>query len=102
MFVVIVNVEIDVVCGDDIDEVGIEIFEECVVVFGMVDGFEDLESFCEMMKSSVSGVLCDSGLCCMSGFYLGLVEVGLEVGFEDVEGSGYGGCSYVFNIVELS
>lgn len=66
-------------------------------VFYFVYGCEDWGGFVEVVDCCVEGVYgVDVGG--VGGFELGLVKVGLEVGFEDVEGGCEGCCCYVVDI----
>jgi hypothetical protein len=101
-FAVAVDVEVDATGGDDADEVGAETFEQCAAAFGTVDGSENLKGFGEMMDGGTRGVSCDGRLSFACSSDLGLVEVGLESGLEDVERSGHGSSGHTTNPGKVS
>ena len=89
--------EIYTPCRHNTNQVRSKSLEQCAPSFDFVDGEEDLESFAEVKEGAASGreggVWVDAHLGA-GGVELGLVEVGLEAGFEDVERGSEGSCCH--------
>lgn len=92
-FTVAVCKEVDRAGRDDADEVGAETLEQGARAFYLVHGREDRGGFVEVVDCRAEGVHgADVGGA--GGLELGLVKVGLEAGFEDVEGGCEGCCCH--------
>lgn len=87
-FAVAIDVEIDGPRRNDTYEVGAETFEQSARAFLLLYSTEDLKSLGEVEEACLEGVCRGVGVGGARGTELGLVEVGLEAGFEDVEGCG--------------
>lgn len=90
---VAVDVEVDGARGDDADQVGPQPLEQGARALLPLHGAQDLQRLGEVEEARAQGVGRGGGVGGARGAELGLVEVGLEAGFEDVEGGGEGrGC----------
>lgn len=87
---VAVDVKVDGARGHDADEVGAEALEERLGALGALDGAQDVQRVAEVVVGGGEGAARRLRLHGLRGAQLGLVNVGLEAGFENVEGCGEG------------
>ena len=98
-----VDVEADAARGHDADEVRAETLKQGPGPFGPVDGAQDLQGVGEVVDGGadgVEGVVVGDAGGSAGGSDLGLVEVGLQTGLEDVEGRCHGCGRHASDAVE--
>lgn len=91
---VTVDEEVDATRGDDADQVGPQTLEQRAPALGAVDGGQDVDGVAEVVHRGARRVEPDGDLGFGGGgtgsSELGLVDIGLQSGFQDVEWRGEG------------